>query len=160
VANINHLGPEVNRRSQPPRAYRAIDGLTPKPCECVHRENRIKTQTKHQTIPMLYRFVQETKIRSMLQPSHCMLRTKSTISLALSEAILDLSISSRSSIFVISHAAEIRSWEGPMPSLTITTDLRSQIPTCLKTAAAPKGQPRSTTAVGPYHMAVRPILLV
>ena len=37
-----------------------------------------------------------------------------------------------------------------MPSLVTTTDLRSQIPTCLKTAAAPKGQPRSTTVVGPY----------
>ena len=86
----------------------------------------------------------------MLQPSHCMLRTKSTISLASSEAILDLSIPSRLSIFVISHVAEMRPWEGPMPSLAMTMDLRSQIPTCLKAAAAPKGQPRSTTAVGPY----------
>lgn len=98
---------------------------------------------------MLYRFAQ-AKVRSMLQPSHCMLRTKSTISLALSKAISGLSISSRLSIFVISHAAEMRPWEGPVPSLATTADLKSQIPTCLKTAAAPKGQPRSTTVVGPY----------
>ena len=98
---------------------------------------------------MLYRFAQ-AKVRSMLHPSHCMLRIKSTISLALSKAIFDLSIFSRLSIFVISHAAEMRPWEGPMLSLAMTTDLGSQIPTCLKTAAAPKGQPRSTMVVGPY----------